>query len=132
METVKSIIRGNLKNIIIPTGHIYGINVYYFCNSKGKRVYPKTFYKINFSNDSQAYIKHFYTKTAEEFCDKISKGDVQFHNTHPYYKSIINNKIKYFFSINKITLRKIYILEKCLNLNLNNFKRKIYNLKIKI
>ena len=122
---VKSIIRGNLKDIIIPSAHIIGINVKYFCDSNGKRVFPTSFYNINFPKDCLAYIKHFYTKTAEEFCDKISKGDIQFHKNHPNYRTIIQNKIDKFFSLNKITYEKINILEKCLNLSLNKFKIKI-------
>ena len=101
VERVKSIIRGNLKDIIIPSAHIFGINVKYFCNSNGKRVFPTSFYNINFSKDYLAYIKHFYTKTAEEFCDKISKGDIQFHKNHPSYRTIIQNKIKTFFLLIK-------------------------------
>jgi hypothetical protein len=128
MERVKSMIRGNLKDIIIPSAHIIGINVKYFCNSNGERVFPVSYYNIKFPKDSLAYIKHFYTKTAEEFCNKISKGDIQFHKNHPNYKSIFYNKINYFFSINKITYGKINILEKCLNLNLNDFKMKITNI----
>ena len=121
-------IRGSLKDIIIPSAHIIGINVKYFCNSNGKRVFPATFYDINFPKDSLAYIKHFYTKTAEEFCNKISKGDIQFHKNHPKYKSNFYYKINIFFSFNKITIGKINILEKCLNLNLNYFKKKITNI----
>ena len=115
-KSVKSIIRGNLNNIIIPTAHIFAININYFCNSNGQRVFPENFYQINSSNSDLAYIKHFSAKTAEEFCNKILKGDAQFDNNHAYYKSTIKNKIKGFFNINKITLGKIDILEKCLNL----------------
>ena len=55
MEKVKSIIRGNLKDIIIPSAHILGINVKYFCDSNGKRVFPTSFYNINFPKDCLAY-----------------------------------------------------------------------------
>lgn len=70
----------------------------------------------------------FILKAVEEFCDKISKGDVQFHNNHPYYKSMINYKINFFFLINKMTKRKIEILEKCLNINLDKYKIKNKNI----
>ena len=33
----------------------------------------------------KAYIKHYYTKTAEEFCNKITKGNAHFHTHHPEY-----------------------------------------------
>ena len=48
---VKSIIRGNIKNLIIPTTHIMGINIDYYCNPNGKRIYPKTFYASQFQKD---------------------------------------------------------------------------------
>ena len=121
---VKSIVRGNIKNLIIPSTHIIGINIHYFCNSNGKRIFPKSFKDIKMYK-YKAFIKHFYTKTAEEFCYKINKGDVQFHEDQPNYLSIINGKINIFFAINNITLQKIKILEDCSHLNLTRFKLKI-------
>ena len=123
ISTVKSIIRGNIKNVIIPSSHIIGINIDYFCDSNGGRVYPKTFYGIPFKKDYKIFIKHFYTKTAEEFCQKIKKGDVQFNKDQFYYKGIINGKIDNFFKINKMTIGKIKILEKCLGLDLKKIIR---------
>lgn len=126
---VKSIVRGDIKNLIIPSSHIIGINIDYFCNSNGMRIIPQTFYDIHFANNNNAYIKHFYTKTAEEFCNKINKGDVQFHRENLHYKNIIKSKLKFFFSINKITKKKIKILENCLNLKLDAFYKKKINKK---
>ena len=118
-------VRGNIKNLIIPASMILGINIDYFCNPNGIRIYPKNFYSSPFQKDYKIFIKHFYTKTAEEFCNKINKGDVQFHKGQYLYNSIINGKIKLFFSINKITIGKIKILEKCLGLNLNNYRKNL-------
>ena len=121
---VKSIIRGKIKNLIIPTTHIMGINIDYYCNPNGKRIYPKTFYVIPFQKDYTIFIKHFSTKTAEEFCIKLKKkGDAQFNKGQFQYEEIINRKIDIFFSINKITIQKIKILEDCLGINLTKYRK---------
>ena len=114
---VKSMVRGGLDNLLIPTSHILGININYFCDSNGIRVFPKNFYDITFPKNNKAFIKHFYTKTVQEFCNKIKKGDVQFHNKQSNYHHIFIKKLKSFFRINKITKNKIKILEECLNLD---------------
>ena len=121
---VKSMIRGGIENLIIPTSHISGININYFCDSYGMRVFPINYYRIMFNNKNHIFIKHFYTKTTEEFCNKIKKGDVQFHKNQPNYDYFINTKLKIFFIINKMTINKIKILEKCLGLEFKKLKRK--------
>jgi hypothetical protein len=106
----KSFIRGGNNNLLIPSTHIPGINVFHFCNSNGKKIYPKTFLDHEKEISPLAYIKHFYTKTAEEFCNKLNKGDVYFHKTHPNYHKIIKSKIYLFFHFNELTKQKIKII----------------------
>ena len=91
-----------------------GINIKYFCNSNGKRIFPNDFFYRKFENNSLAYIKHFYTKTAEEFCNKINKGDIHYNIDNILYKAIQNEKIKEFYRINKPNEEKIKILNKCI------------------
>ena len=117
-KTSKSIVRGSLNNLLIPSVHILAINVNYFCDSNGNRIFPKSFLNFDYKNNNIAYIKHFYTKTAEEFCYKINRGDAQFKNNTFYYR------IKKFFSINNITKEKIKIIEKCSKVNLNKLLKK--------
>ena len=119
---VKTIIRGGIDNLLIVSSHIIGANINYFCNSNGTRVFPQTFYDIAIPENNKVYIKHFYTKSAQEFCYKIIKGDVQFHSKQPDYNNIMINKVHLFFTINKISMGKINILEECLNLDLIYFK----------
>ena len=69
----KSFIRGGIENFIISSTHIPGINIFHFCNSNGELIYPNDFYQYKFEKHPKAYIKHFYTKTVEEFCDKYCK-----------------------------------------------------------
>lgn len=70
-----------------------------------------------------AYIKHFYTKTAEELCIKINRGDAQFKD-----KTFIF-RIEEFFRINKITKNKIKIIEKCSHLNITKLLEMKKNIK---
>ena len=66
----KSIVRTKISRLIITSSHIIGINTKYFCDSNGHRLFPKSFHQFDVPDKPQAYIKHFYTKTAEEFCNK--------------------------------------------------------------
>jgi DNA-binding Lrp family transcriptional regulator len=120
----KSIVRTNINKLIISSSHIIGINTKYFCDSNGNRIFPKTYHQFDIPNKPKAYIKHFYTKTAEEFCNKINKGDVHFPQNHPDYLKIIKEKIKTFFYFNTITEEKLKIIENCSGMNLNMYKKK--------
>ena len=105
----KSFVRGNIDNLLIPTTHLIGININNFCNSNGEFIYPNDFMIYKFKKNPKAYIKHYYTKTAEEFCNKLTKGNAHFHKHHPKYIDVIKFRIQYFFQLNKITEEKINI-----------------------
>ena len=109
----KSIIRTGFNDVLIPTSMNPGINIKYFCNSKGKRIFPLDFFYREFTNDNLAFIKHFYTKTVKEFCNKITKGDIFFSQSNYNYNKSIDNKIKLFYAINKKTKEKEQIINKC-------------------
>jgi len=88
------------------------------CNSFGNK-------KIFRGYDDQTpdyyyyYLDHFYSKSTEEFVNKITKGDVAYGPIKRYY--IIKN----YFDINKITSQKINYFEKMLKVNLSEYRRKI-------
>ncbi len=124
----KSFVRGGINKLLIPSTHIPGINIYSFCNSKGEKIYPVNFLNNKIEISPLAYIKHYYTKTAEEFCNKINKGNAHFHKNHPKYIESIESIIYLFFLWNNITKEKIELLEKCTNLNLIQYKNKIKKL----
>ena len=115
----KSFVRGKINRLVIPTTHIPGININNFCNSNGELIYPKNFFGYKFEKNPKAFIKHFYTKTVEEFCDKINKGHAHFHKNHTKYISTMDERIKLFFKLNKITKEKLDILENCTRIKLN-------------
>ena len=120
---VKSFARGYNEKLAIPTTHIAGINAHNFCNSNGEKIYPKNFFAYEFKNNSKAFIKHYYTKTVEEFCQKINRGDAHFHRNHSSYMNSIYQKLTFFFMLNKITKEKVNILENCLNMKLDKYAK---------
>ena len=69
---------------------------------------------------SFAFIKHYATKSTEEFIDKLLKGTVNSNNTlnETYYINMINN---YYFYFNRVTKDKISLFERKLNIKLNMF-----------
>jgi hypothetical protein len=111
----KCIIRTQFKNILIPTTMNAGINIKYYCNSNGERIFPKNYFHRKFKNNSFAFIKHFSMKTIEEFCNKIKRGDAHYSLNNPYYKIILKKKIRNFFKINQNTTEKRELLKQCLN-----------------
>ena len=121
----KCIVRTNIPNLIISTTHLIGINTKYFCDSNGNRLFPKSFFEFKVPKKPQAYIKHFYTKTAEEFCNKINKGDGHFHKSHPDRLNVFKSRIKLFFTFNSITYEKLKIIENCSGMNLKTFRKKM-------
>ena len=119
---VKSIVRGKIQKQFFPSAHIVAFNLNYFCDSNGKRIFPKSLTKYDFSNNNEyfAYIKHFYAKTAEEFCVKLKRGggdDVKINAN-------LKKGLKYFFVINNITKNKIKILEECTKVNITELINK--------
>jgi len=110
----KSIVRTNIDNLIIISTIIVGVNVNYFCDSNGNKIIPNRNY-LDFTapKEPESYIKHFYTKTAEEFCNKIKNGDAHFNKNHPKSKIILQNRIQNFMKFNKMTREKRDIIRNC-------------------
>ena len=69
-----------------------------------------------------AYIKHYTTKSTEEYIEKLNKGDV-LEKSDIYYK--IYKLKSYYFLLNKITKKKIDLINSKLkykvNISLNSF-----------
>ena len=107
----KFIVRGNISNLIISASHI-AINSNY-CNSKGEIIYPKSYSELPKENNSIAFLKHFYTKTAQEYCMKRKRGYAQTLSKQNQKLNI--DEINAFFRYNRKTPEKIKIFEKCNN-----------------
>lgn len=105
----KSIVRGNLKQTIFgkdKSNHIANPNLK-LCNSLGKNPnstkHLNTLEKIK---NAKALLMHFNTKSAEEYAKKIERG-------YPnYFIQPLSNRMKMFFTHNKLTRKKIKFFEK--------------------
>ena len=115
-SAAKTIVRGGLNLI-------WGHFPHYFKNTVNCRPNGNILEDYLSPPDySKAYIKHYTTKSTEEFIEKLNKGDV-------FYKPDINyltNKIKeYYFLFNKINKKKIELIKNKLkykiNISLNNY-----------
>ena len=73
-----------------------------------------------FEREPKAFIKHYYTKTVEEFCNKIKKGHAHFHKNHSQYLKSIQQRVNFFFRLNIKTKEKLYIIKKCTNIKFDN------------
>ena len=112
---IKSIVRGNLNKTIYVVGKsnhrpVEGVEV---CDSKGRKIINYNPYFLKPPVFDYGYIKHFTTKTAEEYIDKIVKG-VPGNHPHNVY-----DRIKLFFKYNKYSDEKMKIFE-------NYFNKKFY------
>ena len=121
--TVKSMIRGKIKNVTFKTSHWLDRSIT-GCNSIGKKVKPKKIKKMNNINNLDPryyYIDHYCFKSTEEYISKINKGDGIFgyNNLTRMYK------IHLYFLYNNITLQKINFIEKETGFNLKEYKLKI-------
>lgn len=112
---VKSIIKGNLNWnpwVYDQTSHRpnHQLNT---CDSNGNRV--KTFNDVIIPPIiDHVYIKHFATKTIEEYLEKIKRG-------HPSQTFLLDKWIDNFFKINKVTELKVKIIENTLNITLEKY-----------
>ena len=113
---VKTMIRGHLKGINIDDNHVLSKNLS-ACNGFGEKSTIKGVRSID-PDFEYYYIKHYYTKTVQEFVEKIKRGDLLRGNN----KTIVEWAIEKFFIINKITLKKIKYLQKHLGKKYNYSK----------
>ena len=102
-DGIKSILKGNV-NIKINNVHYLNSNLI-SCDGFGKFKEIQGI-STNESDHYYYYIDHYWSKSTEEFINKLTKGDVALGNiTYPF-----NGKIDIYFSINDITLNKINYL----------------------
>ena len=112
---VKPIVRGGLnKTIFYPksSNHIPNRKVI-SCDSMGRLIKYYNPFFVSPPVYNYAFIKHFTTKTAEEYCNKIKRGA---NRNLPYD---IDGRIKLFFKFNKIRENKIKIFENVFNKNIS-------------
>ena len=115
---IKSILRGHIPNIEITSNHLLSTSLHN-CNGYGNK---NRYYYDTYSNQNDYthyYIDHYYSKSTEEFIDKINKGD-------PYIETIkyVMQKVDKYFTQSEITREKIDFIENKTGLNLSLYRSK--------
>ena len=112
--SVKSIVRGHLNSLTITWMH--WINPKFKgCNGFGGPT------DLEYGNDFLFYvIDHYYSKSTEEFINKINRGDV-WRNTFDYIK----HRTEKYLNQNHVTLEKIEMLERGIKINLSRYKERL-------
>ena len=80
--------------------------------------------EVNPINIKKAYIIHFRYKSTEEFILKYKRGYSNWFGDR--IKSFLYVNLKEYFQLNQLTLEKINLIEKELNLSLIEFKNEYY------
>ena len=115
-QKVKSIVRGNISNFIIAnnshTSHIITESVN-ACNGFGKKINLDEEFYLKNSDAKYYYIDHFYTKSLEEFINKIKRGSAV-NGKDEKFKLF---RIIRYFSINKLRNIKYKYIIKNLGIN---------------
>ena len=109
---IKSTVRGGLKENYWKksiSSHSSLMN-YICCNSLGEIIDSENNHNIQI-NYTYAFLKHYYTKSVEEYCLKTKRGEAF------YYKMDYNDerkisRINNYFLYNKITKEKILLFRK--------------------
>ena len=102
---VKTIVRGHLENINITQNHILSEKLK-ACNGFGRKSKVDKILSLNPDYEIN-FIRHYYTKSVQEFIEKINRGDLLRGNT----KKVIEWAIEKFFYINEITPLKINYIQ---------------------
>ena len=113
-KLIKSTVRGNLKINYwrgMNNPHSSNKNIT-TCNSMGKIIDPKKYYSSPF-NYKFSCLKHYSTKTIEEYCNKSKRGRSDI--LVKLNKKTLKSYFKYFFKLNKKTKEKIDYFNKCFN-----------------
>ena len=110
-DCIKSIIRGGFKRIWPYTPHHFsGFET--TCGANGKNV-PSSPHIEDKSNLKFAHIKHFFTKTAEEFREKITR----FYPDLPVgmFAEKVRSRIYEFFEYNLISYEKLRVFKEIMD-----------------
>ena len=110
---IKSIIRGNLNTNIMST-HYLAPNLI-TCDGFGNKKEINEYFSQKRDNKFY-FINHYYTKSTEEFIEKMFKGDAWNGNSRRF--GIVSS----YFEINKITREKINLIEEKTGMNLTKYK----------
>ena len=110
---VKFILKGHIPKVRIFNQH-YCNHRLKNCNGFGKKKTVRYIHTL-YPDYKYYYIDHFFSKSTEEFIDKIKKGDCR------YIKSQRKKKFGRYFNQSDITKEKIDLIENRLKININKY-----------
>ena len=104
-DYAKCFVRGGLGNVTFGKNPHCPNNVKHFINTRGERIKPVS---ITDGHDHTIMrIDHYWTKTAEEWRDKLRRG---FCSGKAYTDNILKHQEEMFFAVNERTLEKEAVL----------------------
>ena len=109
-SNVKSIIRGNLKNISITNVHYLSSKIK-SCNGFGNKVNIFHLHTLDIDFNFY-YLIHYFSKSLEEFVEKLMRTDAV------YSKDSKMKRIKQYLKYNSITKEKLHYLENATKINI--------------
>lgn len=120
---IKSIIRGGLNNVIFEgNSHTIYNTDFNCCNEKGIKVDSKSpFLSYSFEN---LCIRHFSTKTIEEYCEKMKKGFPDQLWDGSKVQELLETR---FFNTNKVTKEKIDVIKNMLDIDMSYLLPSVFN-----
>lgn len=119
---IKSIIRGGLKDLSFNGNpHTPNNRIFKCCNDIGDEIESRSpFSLMSYKN---LYLRHFSTKTIDEYCDKMKRG----FPDRVWDGSMISNLLETrFFRTNTITEEKINIIKEKLGIDMSYLLCKPY------
>ena len=119
-QGVKSILRGNISTKVYDV-HILNKNLT-GCDGFGN-IKSILGISTDISDFNYYYIDHYYSKSTEEFIQKLMRGSA----VHGFDIEHKLKRIDVYFTINDINTKKIDYIEKETNLNLSKFRNQINN-----
>ena len=113
---VKFILKGNISNITIKNIHICNRKINN-CNGFGHKNKIKGQYSSE-PDYNYYYIDHYYSKSTEEFINKLNRGDAV-STSKKYYME----RVKKYYLQSNFTKEKIEMIENGTGLNLSIYKK---------
>jgi hypothetical protein len=118
-QEIKSLIRGHNPNVNIHCIHVIDEKLR-SCNGFGIRKRVNGLRTVK-SDYEFYYIKHYYSKSTEEFIDKILRKDA----CHNYTVAVQMQKVRRYFRYSEVTEEKLNFIENRTKLNLSSLRYRI-------
>ena len=118
-QEIKSIIRGKNPNVNVHCIHVIDKNLK-VCDGFGNRKQVVDLRTLH-SDYEYYYLRHFYSKSTEEFIDKIMRTDA----VHAQNLGTQLYKIKRYFTYSTVTKEKLDLIENRTGLDLSSYRYRV-------